>query len=88
LTPCAECATDPLPEEIVTLPMQSLATSRLKHNWITALATVGNDPPVGTYGAGILRLGADGSVTSTEATHTGVIINPKALVSGRYGCMI
>lgn len=57
------------------------ATSGLKHNWITAVATVGNDSLVGTYGAGILRLGADGSVTSTDATHTGVIINPTAMVA-------
>jgi ligand-binding sensor domain-containing protein len=42
---------------------------------------VGNDSLVGTYGAGILRLGADGSVTSTDATHTGVIINSTAMVA-------
>jgi hypothetical protein len=28
-----------------------------------------------------LRLGADGSVTTTEATHTGVIVNPTAMVA-------
>jgi chemotaxis receptor (MCP) glutamine deamidase CheD len=51
------------------------ATSGLKHNWITALAQVGNEWLVGTYGAGVLRLAADGSVTPTEATRQGVVVN-------------
>jgi hypothetical protein len=41
----------------------TVATSGLKHNWITGVAAVGNEWLVGTYGAGVLRLGADGSVT-------------------------
>jgi len=57
------------------------ATSGLKHNWITGLAAVGNEWLVGTYGAGVLRLGADGKVTSTEATRTGVVVNPTAMVA-------
>jgi outer membrane protein assembly factor BamB len=57
------------------------ATSGLKHNWITGLAAVGNDWLVGTYGAGVLRLGADGKITSTEATRTGVVVNPTAMVA-------
>jgi ligand-binding sensor domain-containing protein len=57
------------------------ATSGLKHNWITALVAVGNDWLVGTYGAGIMRLTADGSVTPTEATQTGVVINPTAMAA-------
>ena len=51
------------------------ATSGLKHNWITALALVG------TYGAGVLRLAADGSVTPTEATRQGVVVNPAAMAA-------
>jgi hypothetical protein len=56
-------------------------SSGLKHNWITGLAAVGNEWLVGTYGAGVLRLGADGSVTPTEATRTGVVVNPTAMVA-------
>ena len=57
------------------------ATSGLKHNWITGLTSVGNEWLVGTYGAGVLRLGSDGKVTSTEATRTGVVVNPTAMVA-------
>jgi len=57
------------------------ATSGLKHNWITALAPVGSDWLVGTYGAGVLRLAADGSVTSTDAAHLGVVVNPTAMAA-------
>ncbi|MGA3010430.1 MAG: hypothetical protein ABSD72_09225 [Terracidiphilus sp.] len=57
------------------------ATSGLKHNWITALAAVGNDWLVGTYGAGVMRLSADGSVTPTEATLPGVVVNPTAMAA-------
>jgi hypothetical protein len=57
------------------------ANSGLKHNWITALASVGDDWLVGTYGAGVLRLGADGLVTSTEATANGTIVNPTAMAT-------
>jgi ligand-binding sensor domain-containing protein len=57
------------------------ATSGLKHNWITGLAQVGNEWLVGTYGAGVLRLAADGSVTPTEATRQGVVVNPTAMVA-------
>jgi ligand-binding sensor domain-containing protein len=57
------------------------ATSGLKHNWITALAEVGNDWLVGTYGAGVMRLMADGSVTPTEATRAGVVVNPTAMAA-------
>lgn len=57
------------------------ANSGLKHNWITAFAAEGHDWLVGTYGAGILRLAADGAVTSTEATRQGVVVNPGAMIS-------
>ena len=55
------------------------ATSGLKHNWITGLAAVGDEWLVGTYGAGVMRLGADGSVTATEATIPGLVVNPQPL---------
>jgi ligand-binding sensor domain-containing protein len=57
------------------------ATSGLKHNWITGLAAVNNDWLVGTYGTGVLRLGPDGNVTSTDATKAGVVINPTAMAA-------
>ncbi len=57
------------------------STSGLKHNWITGLTAVGSDWLVGTYGAGVLRLAADGSVTSTDATRIGMVVNPTAMVS-------
>lgn len=57
------------------------ATSGLKANWITALAEVGGDWLVGTYGEGVMRLMADGSVTPTEATQPGVAVNPTAMAA-------
>jgi len=59
----------------------TVATSGLKHNWITGLAAVGSDWLVGTYGAGVLRLTADGSVSATDATRDGLVVNPTAIVS-------
>lgn len=59
----------------------TIATSGLKHNWITGLAAVGNEWLVGTYGAGVLRLAANGSVTATDATRTGMVVNPTAIVA-------
>lgn len=58
-----------------------MATSGLKANWITALAGVGGDWLVGTYGEGVMRLASDGSVTPTEATQTGVVVNPAAMAA-------
>ena len=59
----------------------TVATSGLRHNWITGLAAAGDDWLVGTYGAGVLRLTADGSVVATDATHAGVVVNPTAMVA-------
>ena len=55
--------------------------SGLKANWTTALASAGADWLVGTYGAGIVRIGADGAVSATEVTTQGAVINPGAMVS-------
>lgn len=55
-------------------------TSGLRHNWITGLVAVGDEWLVGTYGAGVLRLEVDGSVTPTDATRSGVVVNPTAMV--------
>jgi ligand-binding sensor domain-containing protein len=59
------------------------SNSRLKHNWITALARVGDDWFAGTYGAGVMRLDSSGEWRSFTSLKEGLIINPNALaVSG------
>jgi ligand-binding sensor domain-containing protein len=57
------------------------ANSGLKANWITALASVGTDWLAGTYGAGVVRMGADGNVTATDASTRGTVVNPGAMVA-------
>ena len=56
------------------------ANSHLKHNWITALARVGDDWFVGTYGAGVLRLDALGEWHSFPELNGGFVVNPNAVV--------
>ncbi len=55
--------------------------SALKANWITALASAGADWLAGTYGAGIFRMSAEGTVAPTEAAVQGTIVNPGAMTS-------
>ena len=57
------------------------ANSGLKANWTTALTPLGSDWLAGTYGAGVFRIHADGTVLATEATMRGTVINPGAMVS-------
>lgn len=57
------------------------STSLLKHNWITAIVPVGQEWFVGTYGAGVQRLDADGHFAATEATRPGTEINPNAILA-------
>jgi hypothetical protein len=59
----------------------TVANSGLQHNWITALVPVGSDWLVGTYGAGIQRLSADGQVTQTGASSQGIVVNPTAMAA-------
>ena len=54
------------------------ANSPLGHNWISALVGFRNDWFVGTYGAGVARLTADGDWRSFDAMQ-GVEINPNAI---------
>jgi ligand-binding sensor domain-containing protein len=56
------------------------ANSHLKHNWITALARVGDEWFAGTYGAGVLRLDASGEWHSFPDLKQGFVVNPNALV--------
>jgi ligand-binding sensor domain-containing protein len=59
------------------------ANSHLRHNWITALARMGDDWFAGTYGGGVLRLDASGEWHSFPDLHGGFVVNPNAmLVSG------
>ena len=59
------------------------ANSHLKHNWITALARMGDDWFAGTYGAGVLRLDASGEWHSFPEMNSGFVVNPNAMaVSG------
>ena len=37
------------------------SNSPLRHNWVTAIARSGSDAFVGTYGAGVIQLSADGT---------------------------
>jgi ligand-binding sensor domain-containing protein len=59
------------------------ANSHLKHNWITALARVGDEWFTGTYGAGVLRLDSSGEWHSFPDLKEGFVVNPNAMaVSG------
>jgi ligand-binding sensor domain-containing protein len=62
---------------------QNLTTgnSGLKANWITALAPVGTDWLAGTYGAGVVRMDAEGTITGTDASTRGAVVNPGALLA-------
>jgi ligand-binding sensor domain-containing protein len=55
--------------------------SGLKANWITALTPLDNDWLIGTYGAGIVRMDAEGNISSTEATQPGTVVNPGAMIA-------
>jgi ligand-binding sensor domain-containing protein len=55
--------------------------SALKANWITALTRSGGDWYAGTYGSGVFRIGADGTVSATEAATEGTVVNPGAMLS-------
>ena len=59
------------------------ANSRLSHNWITALAAVGDEWFAGTYGAGVLRLDPAGDWHSFPDLNDPFVVNPNAMaVSG------
>ena len=57
------------------------ANSRLKHNWITALARMGDEWFAGTYGAGVLRLDASGEWHAFADLKEGFVVNPNAMVA-------
>jgi ligand-binding sensor domain-containing protein len=56
------------------------ANSGLKHNWITALAAVGDEWFAGTYGAGVLRMTDRGDWEIFADMPPEVVVNPNALL--------
>ena len=61
------------------------ATSGLKHNWITAIVPVDDGWFIGTYGAGVVRMDAQGRFDAMDVTTPGVEVNPNAmLVTGQH----
>lgn len=65
------------------------ANSTLGHNWITAIADTGAGCLVGTYGAGVMSFGADGTWQSfpdlTQPAVRGFEVNPNALAASNRG---
>jgi ligand-binding sensor domain-containing protein len=57
------------------------ANSRLKHNWVTAIARVGEDWFVGTYGAAVMRLTPSGIWEQFDDLKTAAVINPNAMLT-------
>ncbi len=55
-------------------------TSNLKHNWITAVAPVGTEWMVGTYGAGIVGLDRSGHFHAYENASGQFEVNPNAML--------
>ncbi len=57
------------------------ATSALKHNWITAVISLGSDWWVGTYGAGIARMDSSGKFEASDGASGNLVINPNAMLA-------
>lgn len=57
------------------------SNSPLKHNWITAIAQSGSDAFVGTYGAGVIQLSADGTWRTFPDAGASIEINPGAMAA-------
>jgi ligand-binding sensor domain-containing protein len=57
------------------------ANSRLKHNWITAIARVGEDWFVGTHGAAVMRLTPAGAWEQFDDLKMAAVINPNAMLA-------
>jgi len=61
--------------------------SALRHNWITAIAPVGNEWFVGTYGGGILRLDDSGRWHTFPDLGSRFEVNPNAMAAtDRHVC--
>jgi ligand-binding sensor domain-containing protein len=57
------------------------ANSGLRHNWITAIAPVGGEWFVGTYGAGVLRFDGSGNWRTFADLPSGFEVNANAMLA-------
>jgi hypothetical protein len=57
------------------------SNSPLRHNWVTAIARSGSDAFVGTYGAGVIQLSADGTWRKFPEAGWPIEINPGAMIA-------
>lgn len=55
-------------------------TSGLKHNWVTAVVSVGEEWMVGTYGAGVLGLDRAGHFRNYDKATGDLMVNPNAML--------
>ncbi len=56
------------------------ANSNLKHNWITAVVSVGSEWMVGTYGAGVVGLDRSGHFHTFDVGSGNFEVNPNAML--------
>lgn len=70
----------------------TIANSGLKHNWITAVAAVGNGWMVGTYGAGVLGVSWDGRLYPMggatgpfDVNFNAMLVTPQHVFAGTLG---
>jgi ligand-binding sensor domain-containing protein len=63
------------------LTSYTTATSGLRHNWITAIVSIGRDWMIGTYGAGIIRLDSNGHFQTFENASANIVVNPGAMLA-------
>ncbi|HXE31185.1 MAG TPA: hypothetical protein VN515_05240 [Terriglobales bacterium] len=59
----------------------TMTDSGLRDNWITSMVRAGDSWLIGTYGSGVMRMEADGTIAATEATRAGTIINFTAMLA-------
>jgi ligand-binding sensor domain-containing protein len=57
------------------------SNSPLRHNWITAIASSGEDTYIGTYGAGVIKLAADATWQTFQDIPSSTEINPGAMAA-------
>lgn len=70
----------------------TVANSGLKHNWITAVVSVGDEWMVGTYGAGVLGLESgghfyamDGATGPFDVSFNAMLVTPQHVFAGTLG---
>ena len=58
----------------------TVGNSGLKQNWITAIARVGDEWMIGTYGSGVMGLDSGGRIRPFEKATAPVEVNPNAML--------